>query len=763
MYSPPFLEGEADCESLFLKQTRSAVRLFQIADTDLEHILQKYWLPPRSLKAEVDGLLTAQGLFHECQTIVSGETENTAVYFLGTHVTIVSTPYCDIGNNVVLNELGLLPHALIAPSRHTAVVPSLIALRRRLEFPRLVLIALSMPENFPMPRLSLSVSSLANYVRRKQRGEVEILDMQLGLTIGDVVNRSISFSPDVIGISVSYGQENLAFRLIEEMETRFGGQKAPLIIAGNVIPSSCPDRFLARFPNLYIARGEGEKTIVGLLQHVSEGLFLEQVEGLIWLGGDKQRVENPLAPLAADDITFPALDTLSDLAERRGALTLELSRGCPFSRCTFCPRTHKAKRWKGLSASQAGRQIELMARVMDTTGLPRRLFLADEEFIGSLPGDSATERAEQIAQHIIDKQLNVRFDIEARVDQVYDPQKDVDWHTNRLRMWSRLRDAGLDRVFLGVESGSESQLARYGKSITPNQVVIAIRLLSTLGIGMRFGFIMFDPLMVGLRELKENVAFLERSDVFLRTVAFATQGLEDLFSSVFEHGFVSEHISGQALYTGVSYMLASLEVLINSRYEKMVEDAERTYGVTLFRDNGLPDTNMGRRKVRYLDSTIGMLSDQAQRWIDRNFALAYALKSFYKTAFTPERKAWMYYITEMRRISHVLLKTIICQLESPTDPGGLDTIPPFSSPILPAPGTESDSRTAGLVQSVAARYLDLFERRTEVLVDELETDLESGHLTDNAEDTMKRTIRLWRNHMGDWGLINDPGFVPTQE
>jgi hypothetical protein len=39
---------------------------------------------------------------------------------------------------------------------------------------------------------------------------------------------------------------------------------------------------------------------------------------------------------------------------------------------------------------------------------------------------------------------------------------------------------------------------------------------------------------------------------------------------------------------------------------------------------------MGKRNARYKDSRIGMMSETSQRWIDRNFALDYVLKSIIK-------------------------------------------------------------------------------------------------------------------------------------
>jgi radical SAM superfamily enzyme YgiQ (UPF0313 family) len=61
------------------------------------------------------------------------------------------------------------------------------------------------------------------------------------------------------------------------------------------------------------------------------------------------------------------------------------------------------------------------------------------------------------------------------------------------RLFQCLKEAGLDFVFLGIESWDNSTLERMNKNLSVRQNSIACSILSKLNIDFRVGFIMFDP------------------------------------------------------------------------------------------------------------------------------------------------------------------------------------------------------------------------------------------------------------------------------
>ncbi|MGH3869996.1 MAG: hypothetical protein ACRDSR_00525 [Pseudonocardiaceae bacterium] len=147
---------------------------------------------------------------------------------------------------------------------------------------------------------------------------------------------------------------------------------------------------------------------------------------------------------------------------------------------------------------------------------------------------------------------------------------------------------------------------------------MAIRTLSALGVPTRYTYITFDHLM-SAEELRSTYAFQARKDLLLRPVPHVS--IEDIVDGVRDESFVAAHTTGKPFYTGISYLLVSMECLIGAAYTKQVHAA----GLTR-----TPRPSMGRFDAEFADWRIGRFSHHAQLWIDRHFALDYILKSLEK-------------------------------------------------------------------------------------------------------------------------------------
>jgi hypothetical protein len=147
---------------------------------------------------------------------------------------------------------------------------------------------------------------------------------------------------------------------------------------------------------------------------------------------------------------------------------------------------------------------------------------------------------------------------------------------------------------------------------------LAIRALSLLGVPPRYTYITFDPLMTR-GELIRTYRYLGRTDLLLP----ARPDLDEaaVFDLACDDAAAARAPGGAPFYRAVSYMLVSIECLQGAPYTQQAE----AHGLL-----GAFNPNMGRFEARYLDPEIGVFSDCAQRWIDRNFALDYLLKSIEK-------------------------------------------------------------------------------------------------------------------------------------
>jgi hypothetical protein len=151
----------------------------------------------------------------------------------------------------------------------------------RLLRPRLLLTSLYHQENFPLPRFPLAISDLARAARSTLLGNVTLMDMQLGARLEDIVERVASGQVDVLAVSVTFGQHDLAMRLLDEVTAM---ADPPLVVAGGSLTARNEQLLLERYPKLLIGRGAGEPTIADVLGHWHGDLEVEQIRGAGYRG-----------------------------------------------------------------------------------------------------------------------------------------------------------------------------------------------------------------------------------------------------------------------------------------------------------------------------------------------------------------------------------------------------------------------------------------------------------------------------------------------
>lgn len=224
----------------------------------------------------------------------------------------------------------------------------------------------------------------------------------------------------------------------------------------------------------------------------------------------------------------------------------------------------------------------------------------------------------------------MKLDIAVRADSIYNPHKGKEYNIKMLKMWKLIKQAGADRIFVGVESGCEKQLKRYNKGTTvPMQNVIAIRILTAIGMQVRLGFVMFDPLMPDIKELQENIEFLERTDAVLRPIISDESDEKILLQIESDEKWIQEQKAGIALYNYVSYLMAGLEVFVNAPYAKMVRLYERETNQSLVYGY---DWELGKLLVHYIVPRIERIYQICNMCVQKNYGVTYTLKSLLKSA-----------------------------------------------------------------------------------------------------------------------------------
>jgi hypothetical protein len=202
--------------ALALKEHENLLRLTEHGVLDeIKKILSQFWLAPHEVSAQVKSTIERLMDTSSLRVVVSGETRNISLYVIASTEILAVTPFSSIESNTLLQEMY---GAAYLPSGCTwHIFSAEVKLLRRLALPKVLFVNPCVMENFQIPRLSLSIGLLASYLRKFQKADVRIIDMQTGATIKDIMDSLEQINPDIFGLSISYGQKPLALSILQEV------------------------------------------------------------------------------------------------------------------------------------------------------------------------------------------------------------------------------------------------------------------------------------------------------------------------------------------------------------------------------------------------------------------------------------------------------------------------------------------------------------------------------------------------------------------
>jgi hypothetical protein len=187
-----------------------------------------------------------------------------------------------------------------------------------------------------------------------------------------------------------------------------------------------------------------------------------------------------------------------------------------------------------------------------------RLFLFDDEqFLP--PGRKREERVRALADQLECRGLDIAFTIKCRAD-------DVDES-----LFRQLKDMGLIRVYLGVESGCQASLDLLGKRVTVARNVQALTLLDTLEIVADFRSLLFHPWSI-LETIRADIEFLEQVLPYVPT-AFTFHEVEWYPGTPLAERLQAEGLAmnkGTTAVWPLPYTIAALEAELLRRLARVV-------------------------------------------------------------------------------------------------------------------------------------------------------------------------------------------------
>lgn len=338
--------------------------------------------------------------------------------------------------------------------------------------------------------------------------DADVYDIALKPNIGQAVQNILLLQPLVIGFAVLYSHMlKDAYTLITLL--RDGGYDGHITMGGTY-PTLSAEYVLKTFPLVdSVVRSEGELVCNNLCSALKSRTALEDIPGLSYRKGE-QIFHNPPGYLipTLDKMPNPVRDNFEEYGKHGGVIQIHSSRGC-HANCGFCGtaafyRKAEGPKWRARSASHSVAELaSLLSR-----SVTNEVWFTDDNFIG--PGSIGNQRAIEIAEIIIERRLDVKLVIQSRADNI------------QLQTVKRLKQAGLRKMYIGVESGDQRHLDSYNKRVLADQNVQALKLLEQEEVFAELGFIGFDPLTT-LEEFGVNIAFMEQicgNSKFIHPFAF---------------------------------------------------------------------------------------------------------------------------------------------------------------------------------------------------------------------------------------------------
>lgn len=304
-------------------------------------------------------------------------------------------------------------------------------------------------------------------------------------TLGDIDWQRVCDS-DLVGISTITSTAMRAYRYAER--AREGGA---VVAMGGPHVTFLADEAL-EFCD-YVVRGEGEDTLLELVDHLEGRRSRDDILGLSYRDGHGVPVHAPARPLrpTLDDLPSPDLSLISH-HETISPTPILTSRGCAFD-CEFCS-----------VIMMFGRRVrvESPSKVIDSikAAAPKSIFFYDDNFILS------KARTKLLLARMIREGLNVPFSAQIRVDSVCKNGR-VDHELLQL-----LREAGCFLVYMGLESANPATLAAFNKQQSVSDMAGGLKALHSYGIKTH-GMFVFGSDADTPESLRETVDFAIAHDI----------------------------------------------------------------------------------------------------------------------------------------------------------------------------------------------------------------------------------------------------------
>ena len=268
-----------------------------------------------------------------------------------------------------------------------------------------------------------------------------------------------SYSPDIVAVTSVTPTVNSALKV-----TQISKEACPnsIIVLGGYHPTFTYQELLKHDYIDIIVLGEGEYTMLELVQTIQKGGDLRKVRGIA-----SKNYKTPARPVIEDldSIPFPArhllpMEDYKIMNMKFSIGTLISGRGCPYH-CSFCASSAMHGQKLRLRSSES--VVDEMEHLMDDHKAEMIAFMDDTFTLNK-------KRVYDICDGIEERGLDNYWGCTARVDTISED------------LLKRMMDAGCITLFLGVESADQQSLDMINKKVTINKIKKTFELTKRHGV-----------------------------------------------------------------------------------------------------------------------------------------------------------------------------------------------------------------------------------------------------------------------------------------
>ncbi|MEM2174537.1 MAG: radical SAM protein [Candidatus Micrarchaeia archaeon] len=341
--------------------------------------------------------------------------------------------------------------------------------------------------------IPLGLLSLAGMLEKeKLKVEIEIIDFfklckdkilkKDKYFCREAINFLLEKNFDIIGFSTMCLSYPLTLQIVDGCKNR-----DIIIILGGPEASLSDIETLKYFNsnNIYIVRGEGERTFLDLIKVFYSGNLhsLSEIKGITYKMNNKIIKNSPQELIKdLDELPFPSFHLYPYISEVEEVI-IEIGRSCPYS-CKYCSTSlHWGRKSRFKSPERVFSEIEYLK-----SNYGKSIFF----FLHDCP-TANKEYFIKLTSKI--KELNIKFRCYARADPLNKEEINI------------LKENGLNGIFYGIESGSSRMQSFIGKNLDVKNIIEVIKLTLNKKIMPTSSFIVGFP-EEKYRDLEETFSLM---------------------------------------------------------------------------------------------------------------------------------------------------------------------------------------------------------------------------------------------------------------